>query len=672
MTRDGGLTPFGAATARFFASREGGPRPPAGARLTETLMRRVRAHDLPEEVVTMAWELARLEPGLDDKDARGLLYLCTIALLDLRRGSTRTPARGEAGRAHLTGVLEAWVPDAEERAIVLQDIQWVLEQRRARTLIAESPDAYTPLVLVGDHLYLQRMLRLEERLVSAIVARATGGEPVPEAHLEDVLARPAFAEDRPVTLSEEQRSAVARALGANLLVISGGPGTGKTSIVVAILRALVRAGVGADEVALAAPTGKAAQRMSEAVRRGLEAVRDPSPEDLALVARAPAPTTLHRLLGYLPSHDRFAHHENNRLAERVVIVDEASMIDLELMERLFRAARDDGRVILLGDAQQLPSVEAGAVLRDVRAARAQISVQLTQSFRMREDDPAGRQILLAARAINAGAVAELLGDREEQGRLRVVSRVEDVPGAGVTLLAGEDPLPLARRLLDPWEAALWTEDLERDARRLYHYRDGAFRPEDLEPLARLEAALGARKLLCITKNPGFPTGADAMNRLVHQRRVAREGLEGNPDLLPGEPVMMLLNDYSRGLFNGDQGVVLRVAVDQEAATPMVVFRTEAGFSPYPLSQLRPKLALAHAMTVHKAQGSEMDHVVVLLPDRDLPLLTRELLYTAVTRAKRSVTLVGHPELLARAVRRTVVRHSGVADELGARLEEVHP
>ncbi|MCA9554405.1 MAG: AAA family ATPase, partial [Myxococcales bacterium] len=356
------LSPFGTGVRRYFDAAPA----PEGAELLEPLEARLAALDLPEEVAPLAFELVRLAPQLDPGGRRGLLHVATVALLDLADGSTRSWVRGEGGRRHLERRLGALVPDAELRKMVLQDVAWVLEGDRARPVLAAGPEAHAPLVLEGEHLYLQRMLRLEDRLADALAARARAPVSPPTDALADVLARPSVVGGRPVTLSEEQEAAVRHALGRRLTVISGGPGTGKTSIVVALLRAWVRAGVATTDIALAAPTGKAAHRMAEAVRGGLLTLEDPAPEDTALTARVPTPATLHRLLGYLPSTGRFAHHEHNRLSERVIIVDEASMIDLTLMERLVRAVHPEAHLVLLGDAEQLPSVDAGAVLRDVR------------------------------------------------------------------------------------------------------------------------------------------------------------------------------------------------------------------------------------------------------------------------------------------------------------------
>ena len=253
---------------------------------------------------------------------------------------------------------------------------------------------FKPLVVAGSHLYLQKMHALEHQFATSLLGRMTelGPEWDEKAAAEavrEVKDHPAVREAKPIPLSDDQVAAVGTAVRFHLAVISGGPGTGKTTIVVSILRALCRLGVRPEEMVLAAPTGKAAHRLGEAVRSGLEEVAEKSPED-RLLEDLSEPQTLHRLLGYSQSSGPFLYHQNNRLAARVVVVDEASMIDLVLMERLARSLRDDARLVLLGDDHQLPSVEAGAVLRDLIAGESPLgprAVRLTESYRMRPRTP---------------------------------------------------------------------------------------------------------------------------------------------------------------------------------------------------------------------------------------------------------------------------------------------
>ncbi|HEY3351613.1 MAG TPA: exodeoxyribonuclease V subunit alpha, partial [Polyangia bacterium] len=555
--------------------------------------------------------------------------------------------------------------------------------------------------LDGDALYHQRLLHFEERLVGALTARlARPPRALPPAEVAAALAAVRAAPPRlgaqPVALSEEQQYAVLTALHLPLTIITGGPGTGKTSIVVTILRLLARLGTPAPAVALAAPTGKAANRLQEAVLRALAGVAQPDLWDSALAATVEA-RTLHRLLGYSPANDRFRHHENNRLAERVVIVDECSMIDLVLMDRLVRSVRDDAHLVLLGDAEQLPSVDAGAVFRDLLPAataapwpwrqlvkptlkgrlapadpapadpRAAAAVRLTHSYRMDASNPAGRAILEVARAINAGRGADLIPGPGGAELVTLRSQPAELAFRGVELLADETG-PQLPALLDAWfeRRVAGLPDWVELVRHTYVQGPSGFGDGDRERLGRLLGHLDGQRVLCITRGDR-PTGAAGVNRRLHARLREALGASGPAELDPGDLVMMQRNDYERGLFNGDQGVVLWVRDEAAGARPrpMAVFRRGQGeLAAFPLDALREDLTLSFALTVHKAQGSEYDYVALVLPEEAMPLLTREVLYTAVTRARASVVIAGRPALLAAGVAQPLARSSGIAEKLG--------
>ncbi|HEV3191879.1 MAG TPA: AAA family ATPase, partial [Polyangiaceae bacterium] len=356
-----------------------------------------------------------------------------------------------------------------------------------------------------------------------------------------------------------------------------------------------------------------------------------------------------------PSSGRFARHENDPLPQRVVIVDEASMIDLALMDRLLRALRPDARLVLLGDAAQLPSVEAGAVFRDMCAALN--CVRLSTNLRV-APDPNARTIITSAQAVNSGTFGDAVRTRHSANEL-TFEGVEHLDGRWSEI---------SHELLDVWWQRLLVSDADfaRRASRTYRLPAGAFDDQQRAELARLFAQHARGRLLCATRVQGYPACTDFVNRILlsrlrgGQRHLPRKWYRGH-ELALGAPVLVTRNDYARGLFNGDQGLVLRVEPeDSGGPRPMAVFRRGAGFEVFPLSA---DLAPAFAMTVHKAQGSEFDHVALILPDADLPLLTRELVYTAMTRARRSVLIVGQGDLLVRIVSRAAERYSGVADKL---------
>ncbi len=424
-----------------------------------------------------------------------------------------------------------------------------------------------------------------------------------------------------------------------------------------------------DAIAVAAPTGKAAQRLQQSIAAGLAGTRGDI-SDAALRSGAPAPQTVHRLLGWSPTSGRFARHENDPLPHRVVIVDEASMIDLALMDRLLRALRPDARLVLLGDADQLPSIEAGAVFRDLCHALG--GVRLTTNLRVASDADA-RRILGAAEAINAGAVGDAW-------RAVVATRdsVSALSLTGVEHLAARWT-DVADDLLDRWwkDRITVSGDFERLASQVFHVADGRVDPTEASDARALFEQHARARILCATRVRGIATSTETIDDALLARLrggIARRSRRWHAEqLAAGAPVLVERNDYERGLFNGDQGVVLRVAEGGGAQELAAAFPRGDTFDVFPLDTL-PDVAPAFALTVHKAQGSEFDHVALVLPETDMPLLTRELLYTAVTRARRSVLLVGAPlakdgtaELLARAVTRTLERHSGIAERLaGAR------
>jgi exodeoxyribonuclease V alpha subunit len=579
------------------------------------LLSELRDADLGEEEAFLAWQMGQLAAGIGQAERQDLVSLVARSLVSGSQGSTRMRLA------------------PSERALL----------RRVPALVG-APGEYRPLIVDGEFLYHQKVLACETRLAAAIKARAAQPGPDPQA-VKAAVAKVA-ATSQPA-LSDEQQAAVAAALTRRLAVVSGGPGTGKTTIALALARGLVRLGVPASELALAAPTGKAANRLQESFHAGLTALPALSAEDRALQTACPAAQTLHRLLGYSPATGHFLHHQNHRLAAQAVIVDEGSMIDLSLMDRLLRALRDDAVLVLLGDADQLPSVDAGAVFRDLGC----LAVRLQRSFRTDQAQSAGRRISECAAAVRAG----------DAGRLTALLTPRPAAAAlafdGVELVPGEEREAVLQRWYAIAALPKWDQLIEHE----YVLGPEGFSREDEDRLTRLHAQVARQRVLCVTRER--PTGANPVNTFLH-------GLRPGPgdELLPGEPVLVLRNDYDRGLWNGDQGVVLSVKQPGRTARPLAVFRLSTtgasrwlAVSPETLGD---SLALAYALTVHKAQGSEHDQVLLLLPDQPLPLFTRELLYTALTRARHTVVICGSAEVLAAGVCTSLTRSSGLAEKLG--------
>lgn len=519
--------------------------------------------------------------------------------------------------------------------------------------VVGSPGDFRPLILTDDdRLYLQRYWQYEQNLAVALRRRANADSPELDlVRLGEGLARLFARNDG--QQPDWQRLAAAVALLKPFSVISGGPGTGKTATVVRLLALLLeQAGDQPLHIALAAPTGKAAARMQEAIRNALQDL----PVADGLRERIPAEaSTLHRLLGVRPHSLRFRHHRDNPLPLDVLIVDEASMVDLSLMARLVDALPPTARLILLGDRDQLASVEAGAVLAELGQGGERFSpamqarlenatgmalpaqpgagiddcvVQLQRSYRFDEHSGIGH----LARAVNAGDGAAAM--HWLQAGLADVDWLESPQPLGAELrervLAGYRPYLEAMRAGESPQAVLAA--FER-FRVLAALRRGEAGVERLN--AAIEAMLTQAGLI-------RPAG----------------GLAGGH--YAGQPLMIRHNDPATRLYNGDVGLLLP---DTEAGGELRAFFAEGeGVRRLRPAQL-PAHELVYAMTVHKSQGSEFDAVLMVLPPAETPLLTRELLYTGITRARKRVALLGEARAVAQGCSRQVQREGGLGKAL---------
>jgi exodeoxyribonuclease V alpha subunit len=562
-----------------------------------------------------------------DRDfARQAFLLALLVLASQGAGNTCLPL--EAG---LDSLAAAFGEDP-------QALRNALANPRMGPILGGPGGARRPLVLDGGALYSERLHLAECGFAERIKARLAVPERPDEAVAEEILGTP-------LPLSAEQRAAVRAALRRPLSLITGGPGTGKTAIVVAIIRAALASGTRAEAILLAAPTGKAANRMAQSMGRA------PLPETL------PAPRTLHRLLGYLPSQERFRHHAENPLAADLVIVDEASMIDMVLMDRLVRAVPPGARLVLLGDEHQLPSVDPGSVFKDLVAGLQGACSRLTESFRMDERDPAGRAILIASRKI--GQDPGGLFEAPEP----VLVRAGGFRGEKVELADLDEPGMEA--FLAQWlDEQIESPGFDERIRHSFSHREAGWAEGDTLRLDALFRHLDRARILCAQKQAPALRGVAGINAHLHGLVQARRdrGLRLALAFTLGEPVLMTRNDYRRGIFNGDQGLVLKVASDG-AERLEVVFATQDGYRAFAIGPLLGELELAYATTVHKAQGAEYRTVALVLPVRDNPLLTRELVYTALTRATHSVRIIGSRERFEAAAQAPLARHSG----LGRRL-----
>lgn len=520
---------------------------------------------------------------------------------------------------------------------------WTAAVRRS-PLVADGVDgpADRPVRWVDGRVYLDRYWRDEQVVRRDVDARLAGLLDVDDAALR-AAAHARFAGPQ----DARQRLAAATAALSRLTVLTGGPGTGKTTTV-ARLVAVLRDVAGRDlRVALAAPTGKAAARLQEAVNG--ELARLAAEPD----GTAPAPltaSTVHRLLGWRPSSTRFAHDAAHRLPHDVVVLDEASMVSLPLLARVLDALRPDARLVLVGDPDQLASVEVGAVLGDLVARPTRPGPLPARLARVLPDDVPAAADARDAAALHGGVVRLVVAHRygHELGALAEAVRRGDAD-ATLDLLRADSA---HMRLVEP--AGAVPADDEVPGLRLDVGATGA----RIAASARAGDAAGAlealgthRLLLAHRRGPaGVARWASLAERWVEQATG-----ELHPGSWPvGRPLLVTTNDRTTGLSNGDTGVVVAdgeggvVAAFGEPRAPRLV-------RPHRL----PAVETVHAMTVHRAQGSQFTSVTVVLPPASSPLLTRELLYTAITRAREHVRVVGSVDAVRAAVERPVRRASGL-------------
>lgn len=514
-------------------------------------------------------------------------------------------------------------PDELEGILLPAPAAWADELLRSG--VVGAPGDFTPLVLdEKTRLYLWRYWQYEKTLAEHILARLDSEPPeVDRTQLDADLTRlfPVSVDDQ----TDWQRVAAEAAVTGNFCVISGGPGTGKTRTIGSILSLLI--GQGATRFALAAPTGKAAARLKESLR-GTRARRDC--DDPATSLFPDDVTTLHRLLGARPNRTTFFRNRENPLEVDAVVVDEASMVDVPLMAKLFEATPPGARIILLGDRNQLASVEAGQALGDICGngiaaeganPMAHSIVELRRNYRF----PVESGIAKLSEAVNAGdanAALDILGE----------SRSDNLRWK---------QLPSARRL----EAELRPAVVDG-------YRRFLEAGSPAEALARFDEF----RILCAVRVG--PVGVNSMNILIEGILQAENLIDPRERLYPGRPLMVTRNDHSLKLYNGDTGLLLP---DVETGGELRAFFASNGELRRFLPARLPAHETVFAMTVHKSQGSEFREVLLVLPNADSPVLTRELIYTGLTRAREKLELWAGETTLRTAIGRRVQRSSGLRE-----------
>jgi len=605
----------------------------------------------------LAQSLRRLDPTTPD-EVLAAAALASLAVAQGHAGFDPTqPAR----------LVEAPLPWPEPQA-------WIAQLRASRWVATPDDDSaeaeQAPLAWEHGLLYLRRYREYERRLARGL--QRIGAAQLDQtdvaalaplfAQLFDVAAKPAST---PSLFGEAERGgadhqarAAALALRHALLLVTGGPGTGKTTTIarlLVLLAAQARAGgQPPPRVALAAPTGRAAERMAESLRNAAQQLPQLG-VDPALCAQLPTTgTTLHRLLGVIPDSTRFRHHADNPLPFDVVVVDEASMIDLPLMAKLVEAVASGTRLVLLGDPDQLPSVEAGDVLGAILRAAG-------DGEAIAPADAQALQPLLgelpATRVPAAGAFAGTRvhlhrgyrqSDALQLAPLAAAMREGDAARALSLLRSGELPgVHFHENEGDPLQA--WREPLQR-------YWDALAAAQT--PAQALALAGRLRLLTAVREGP---QGARGLNARIEELLGGAPPRGGAPAHFHGRLLLVTENSYRHRLFNGDVGICLS---DGTARTTTAWFPGDDPDHPRPFHPAAlPAHESAFAMTVHKAQGSEFDGVWLQLPLRDNRVLSRELLYTGITRARHALHLAGDAGVIEAALSRHASRLSGLAQRL---------
>ncbi|SNY65657.1 exodeoxyribonuclease V subunit alpha [Pantoea sp. GL120224-02] len=506
-----------------------------------------------------------------------------------------------------------------------------------------------PIVLTEGRLYLHRLWHHEGQVARFFQAQSAP-QAFPDGEVRAVLDNLFGTEP-----DDWQKIAAAVALTQKTAVISGGPGTGKTTTVAKLLAALIRLSQGALRIQLAAPTGKAAARLTESLGKALQKLPVSDTERQRFPAEA---TTLHRLLGAQPETQRLRYHAGNLLHLDVLVVDEASMVDLGMMANLIAALPPQARVIFLGDRDQLASVEAGAVLGDICrcaeagysvARAAQLSALTGCQVEGHDDDsaPAVRDaICLLRKSYRFDANSGI-------GKLAAAVNAGEPKAVEAAFNAGFSDI--SRQPLNDGEAyQAMLNDIAEGYRPFLRLVSQRAQP------AEILHAFGRYQLLCALREGPF--GVQGLNQRIEQKLMQMQLIRrplGGSRWYQGRPVMVTRNDSALGLFNGDIGITL---FDDEGLLKVFFPLPDGSIKAVQPSRL-PAHDTAWSMTVHKSQGSEFEHTALVMPAQFLPVLTRELIYTAITRARKQLTLYSDEGVFRRAVQLRTQRRSGLLDRL---------
>lgn len=521
-----------------------------------------------------------------------------------------------------------------------------------------KPDDNQPLIFEQNRLYLRRYWQFEQQLADAIRSILHRTVAIDLSKGQEIIAQLFPGEESVNGELDWQKIAVANALGRQFSIIAGGPGTGKTFTVTKLLAALQALSANSLRIAMIAPTGKAAQRLNESIQKAKSYLCEqymPSVESLKSIPDTAS--TVHRLLGVQPGSHNFRHNEHRQLPFDVVLVDEISMIDLPLMTRLFRAISQQCRIIMLGDADQLPSVAAGSVLSDL-APEKQPGYSRLNARQLKA--LTGFDVPIAETAYDHLTVLQKSHRFEgggEIGQLAAQVISGDAKTSWAVLKKGQQQVAIAsNESLITWLEAL-----------VEQYYGPLFASETGQHLSVLEAFEQLKQFRFLATMRLGEQGVNRINDYV-ESYLRRQGLitSGN-DFYPGRPIMVTENHYHVGLYNGDTGLLwpneqgkLQAAFMQHNARES----SDEAIRWLSIGRL-PRIETVYAMTIHKTQGSEFSHVALILPQQDSPVLSRELLYTGITRASKQLTIWGEKSIFELGVERKIQRFSGLRERVFA-------
>jgi exodeoxyribonuclease V alpha subunit len=549
----------------------------------------------------------------------------------LKLDETNNPAVAEAATVLIEQVQQGRI------AIPVKEIDdspaWLEKLMQSR--VVGLADEFTPMIVDSGHIYIHRYWDYQKRLLNEINTRTQFTSVLTDSQSLHQTLNELFPPDREET--DWQKFAAASALLKPFLIISGGPGTGKTTTVTKILKLLVQKHYQNHDyeprIILAAPTGKAAMRMQESIRDAA---------DEALNTLLDDASTIHRVLGYIPNQINFRHNKQNPLSTDIVIIDEASMIDLALFTKLIEAIPEQAHLILLGDKDQLASVETGSVFNDLcaNADNPFSENRIKQILNLDNDSTSpsiNEHIVVLQKSYRftadsgIGHLAKAVNNKDAQTSLNLLTdeSYPDIQQVAVSALKTH----FQQYHLHPWQG----------------YFNAVKNKADLDEI--YQAFLQFRILTALRMGS---TGSETINQHIEQH-LQRQFFKGQSPWYEGRPIMITQNNYQTGLFNGDIGIMLE---DQQGDLKTWFQTLDGNWQSYPISRL-PAHETAWAMTIHKSQGSEFEHVLMILPDAETPVLNRELIYTGLTRAKSSLKLATSAETLVTGLKQQQMQSTAI-------------